>query len=223
MTFAILVIFDWLDFFKNTNQSMTDTFENSLIQAIQSKNWPNVLNWCEQVELEYTIQDVKVPFNFYATQLFCYYITDDMENAKCFWKRISNSTKKTFSTELGQVWEIGKNIWQNDHVQVYLLLESQWPVELLPLIQGLQEAYRARMCNLVSNAYDNIFLKDLAEFVGTSDEQAKKFAESRNWKFDTTSQSFAPIPNVTKKKDKGKNNSEVLASLTDRALFLELN
>jgi hypothetical protein len=60
------------------------------------------------------------------------------DNARFLWKRIPASTKKTFSKELGEVWNVGKLMWQRDVTAVYKLLSGDWSNDLQQVVISLR-------------------------------------------------------------------------------------
>eukprot|EP01080_Neovahlkampfia_damariscottae_P011049 gene11049-3757_t len=203
----------------SSNKTDLDTV---LREAIKSANWEHILQQCEDIEFENSVDsNWKGTQLYYSLYLFTYFIQNDLDNARFLWKRIPVSTKKIFSKELGETWNVGKLMWQRDVTGVYKSLSGDWPNDLQPVVNALRDAYSNRMLHLVSKGYSNITLNDFSDFIGVSVDEAKVIAGKLNWNFDNTY--LEPKAIDSKKKLSLQSSLDTLSSLSEKVLFLEIN
>ena len=69
------------------------------------------------------------------------------DNARFLWKRIPNSTKKAYSKELAETWNVGKLMWQRDVSSVYKILAGDWPNDLQPVVIALRGNWNKKKKN----------------------------------------------------------------------------
>ena len=68
------------------------------------------------------------------------------DHAKLLWQRIPKSIRQK-NGEIGDLWEIGKKLWQREFSAVYpLALNATWPPHLVPIITDLVGKRRVGIC-----------------------------------------------------------------------------
>ncbi|KAL5489241.1 hypothetical protein EMCRGX_G018311 [Ephydatia muelleri] len=175
--------------------------------------------YCEQQELK--APDGHTTADVYGTLIGVYLLQNELDHAKLLWQRIPKSIKQS-SGEIGDLWEIGKKLWQRDFAAVYPLAHNaSWPQYLVPIVTDLVARVRTRVMNLVGKAYSTISITDLCSLLGQTEQEVKQAAEGLEWEFDTSTGVCRPKPLPSPKPSELLNHRERLARLTDIVSFLE--
>uniref|UniRef100_A0A1B6CHB9 CSN8/PSMD8/EIF3K domain-containing protein n=1 Tax=Clastoptera arizonana TaxID=38151 RepID=A0A1B6CHB9_9HEMI len=151
----------------------------------------------------------------YAKLLAVYLYQNDLCNAKFLWKRIPLSIKTT-NVEVGQIWEVGKAMWQRDFPAVYSAIAAvQWSEGVAPIMKVLREAVHVRATQLVCRAYGSLSITNAAGMLGCTSEQ---IIQQKDWIIDNQMVSPPrPIPPPSPE----TSSEEQLSKLTDFVAFLE--
>lgn len=121
----------------------------------------------------------------YAQLLAVYLLNNDLQNAKFLWKRIPEQTKNS-SSDLKEIWKIGKLLLQRKTSQVYPLIDSyQWPNFLVNIVKELKEETMKQTLNLIQKSYSYISIDAFKKMLYiTSDEQLLEILSTMGWQLD---------------------------------------
>lgn len=152
-----------------------------MIQAIDLANAPILIESLERQEFE---ASVGVPSaEVYTKLLALYLLQHDLCNAKFLWKRTPQSIKLSHP-EIGHVWEVGKHLWNGNYPSIYSNLRRTWSDDISYIMKALQDEVQKRAISLISKAYSSLPNSALSEFLGVSEEEALKIAQSEGWTVD---------------------------------------
>ncbi|XP_066581832.1 COP9 signalosome complex subunit 8 [Prorops nasuta] len=143
----------------------------------------NLLHELEKAELE--APGGVASAQTYAQLLAVYLYENDLCNAKYLWKRIPSNVKAA-NAELGQIWIVGKRMWQRDWSAVHIALDGKWSSDVGYIMAEIREKVRERAMNLIAEAYSSLELSVLASMTGLSIDGARQAAASWNWRIDGT-------------------------------------
>jgi len=192
-----------------------ESLETKLLACINEKKIANLLDICEDNELEVTGTLTPAP---YAIHLLAYLEVGDLDSARFLWKRVPADVKKS-DPEIAAAWAIGQRIWLSDYPAVYEAIKSfHWRPAVAQLVAILEESFRRRTFELVSKAFSVISTKSLALYLGLSVADALRFAESKGWQ-PAGDGFFKPTPVPPAKRQIA--TIQNMQSLTEYVVFLE--
>ncbi|KAH3754169.1 hypothetical protein DPMN_188832 [Dreissena polymorpha] len=155
----------------------------------------------------------------YGKLLGCYFLQNDLCNAKFLWKRIPAAIKTT-SPELSHIWLVGQKTWQRDFPGIYEALQREWTEPYREIMAAVLDATRRRAFHLVSKAYSWINVEDFSTYVGLPVNEAVKAAQDKGWTADPHTRLVQPVKTVAEI-DPVLPNEQQLSVLTDYVSFLE--
>eukprot|EP01135_Chromosphaera_perkinsii_P009202 Nk52_evm37s1671 gene=Nk52_evmTU37s1671 len=164
-----------------------------LSSCIQQGDCKQLITVCEGLELDEAISPKCIaPPEVYACLLCAYLSQSELENARYLWKRIPGNVKAN-NPLLGQVWNIGKCLWNRDFKGVYENTDgTAWPALLKPLIEILKEKIRRRVFRLLSESFSHISVNDAAVYMGLGGEETVLFATRSGWGYDANNGMLTP-------------------------------
>lgn len=151
---------------------------------MSSMNYTDMLANLEEQELS---SEEGPSANLYTQMMALYILTDDMPSANMLWKRIPAILKQPDS-DLVAVWRIAsllikRNLGCED--QVYQLIRNRpWPPFMQKIISSIGHMWKERMINLISTAYSDICIVDVARMTGCqSDQETLTLVSDLGWTF----------------------------------------
>jgi len=137
----------------------------------------------------------------YKSLLLLYSLNDESMKAKFLWKRLPTALKKNAvdnQTELFQIWSLVQLLVERKYSQAfscaYQLKSYQWSSEELGhLARQLVHASRERLFDLLNVAYSSISVKELANLLSSSTDEALKAALAQKWSLDETKEFLVPV------------------------------
>uniref|UniRef100_A0A8D8UXD9 COP9 signalosome complex subunit 8 n=1 Tax=Cacopsylla melanoneura TaxID=428564 RepID=A0A8D8UXD9_9HEMI len=152
-----------------------------MVQSIDLANVPVLVENLERQELEAA---AGVPSaEVYTKLLALYLLQNDLCNAKFLWKRTPQSVKMSHP-EIGQVWEVGKHLWNGNYPSIYSNLKRTWSDDIAHIMKALQEEVQKRALNLISKAYSSIPNTSLSEFLGVNEQETAALVQDQGWTVD---------------------------------------
>lgn len=97
-------------------------------------NFQRLLAELEQQELEHPCDNNELNFSLLIA---LYLLENDLNNARYTWKRAAVCSP-TSSSELQQVWNCGKRLWEKDYQGFYKALNFNWSERLKPIMFELE-------------------------------------------------------------------------------------
>ncbi|KAF4319661.1 hypothetical protein BBO99_00004681 [Phytophthora kernoviae] len=132
--------------------------------------------------------------DFYASYLLIVLLSQNLNDARFLWKRISPEAKHN-SEELQAVWGIGKALWDRNLAGAYAAMDREWSPSLQELIEALRTSTRESTAELLSRAYSTISVNDVALALGFNrPEDACQYCVSLNWEVSAADQLILPKP-----------------------------
>ncbi|XP_013623921.1 PREDICTED: COP9 signalosome complex subunit 8-like [Brassica oleracea var. oleracea] len=146
----------------------------------------------------------------YAIHLLGHLYVDDCDSARFLWKTIPSSVKES-KPEVVAAWRIGQKLLTRDYAGVYEAIRGyDWSQETKDMVAAFSDVYRKRMFQLLMSAYSTITIRDLALFLGMTEDDATTYVVKNGWIVDTASQM------VTVKKQAVKRGQKVDSSKLQR-------
>ncbi|XP_077500779.1 COP9 signalosome complex subunit 8-like isoform X2 [Amblyomma americanum] len=170
----------------------------------------------EQQELE--ASDGIASPQAYGQLLAIYLLQNDLVNAKLLWRRIPYDIKQSH-LDLGQIWKVGQAMWKKNFPAVHAALSQEWPDDLKPIMQELNERMRMRALMLVGKAYTSISVEDTCSFLAVPKHELASFVSPLGWVVDFASGMVSPKP-IAVTHDSGA-YEEHMIRLTNFASFFE--
>jgi hypothetical protein len=145
-------------------------------------------------------------------------LADDLEDARMLHKRLPEAQKQ--DAQVQHVLALLQSLWHKQYEETFKILQqTEWPEDVRPLINALQESFRAKMVQLVSKAYSQIRLEKGAAMTGLPSEQLIKASPSFGWTWKSGSNIFKV---ERKSKDSYRpSNQEQIQRLTRYVAHLE--
>ncbi|KAL0673956.1 hypothetical protein Bca4012_001937 [Brassica carinata] len=133
-----------------------------------------------------------------------------IDSARFLWKTIPSSVKES-KPEVVAAWRIGQKLLTRDYAGVYEAIRGyDWSQETKDMVAAFSDVYRKRMFQLLMSAYSTITIRDLALFLGMTEDDATTYVVKNGWIVDTASQM------VTVKKQAVKRGQKVDSSKLQR-------
>ncbi|OBZ88571.1 COP9 signalosome complex subunit 8 [Choanephora cucurbitarum] len=153
---------------------------NSIPNLITTKNYTELINTCEQLE----IQDQHLS-EIYPVYLACCVLVQDLQTARYVRKRIL--ANKINSAEIEAIWTFIVDLIKKNYPKVYEDLDQfEWSEGMQLLVNDIQKETRENMFATLSKAYQSIPLWQAAHYFGVSEDQALQELLHRGWTFNET-------------------------------------
>eukprot|EP00163_Fabomonas_tropica_P029645 TRINITY_DN6430_c0_g1_i1.p1 TRINITY_DN6430_c0_g1~~TRINITY_DN6430_c0_g1_i1.p1 ORF type:complete len:212 (+),score=9.88 TRINITY_DN6430_c0_g1_i1:202-837(+) len=194
-----------------------------------------VLARCEEVELEAAREPAKFPptsrvDTVSTVQLALYLIQGDLNSARFLYKRLPPSVREK-EVEIDALWRLGTVLWLRQDADIFTLEpevrqglpSSQWSEHIAPLVTRILQAVRERSLDVISRAYTNIQLADIARRTGMTTNDAATLVQSMGWQIGGDGQ-VTPQPKTTQDVDFSILDSidmSHLQTLTEHVVALE--
>lgn len=135
--------------------------------------------------------------------------------------------KKNENLLLNQIWNVGQKLWRKEHNEVFNLIRStNWPENIQPYMNALEENYRQKSLQLIEKAYLSVNSATFSSLTGYLDQphEAEKLLtrlqQEKGWTCDSALQLIVPKCSTTLNVPLMK-NEEQLQTLTQFVSFLE--
>ncbi|XVF52530.1 hypothetical protein PTKIN_Ptkin05aG0025800 [Pterospermum kingtungense] len=160
-----------------------------LNEALASKSFDKIADICDNLMLQVAAEGV--PFRDewpFAIHLLGHIYIDDINSARFLWKSIPPAIKES-QPELVAAWKIGQKLWTRDYAGVFEAIRGfDWTQQNRVLVAAFSELYTKRMFELMLCAYSTISIRDAAQFLGMSEEDATNYVLRQGWTVDPASQ-----------------------------------
>ncbi|CAN6807469.1 unnamed protein product [Brassica oleracea] len=180
-------------------------------EALAVKSFDKIANICDNLMLQVTSEGISFHDDWpYAIHLLGHLYVDDCDSARFLWKTIPSSVKES-KPEVVAAWRIGQKLLTRDYAGVYEAIRGyDWSQETKDMVAAFSDVYRKRMFQLLMSAYSTITIRDLALFLGMTEDDATTYVVKNGWIVDTASQM------VTVKKQAVKRGQKVDSSKLQR-------
>ncbi|CAD5120341.1 DgyrCDS8916 [Dimorphilus gyrociliatus] len=179
-------------------------------------NFQRLLAELEQNELEHPNENNE---QNYSLLIALYMLENDLNNARYTWKRAAVCSPAS-SSELQQVWNCGKRLWEKDYQGFYKALNFNWSERLKPVMFELEGRIRQKMLDLVAFAYTSVSLTDLSAFFGLPENEAVDMVQKLGWAYNQETRMLSPVCR-DKSSVAGPSTNDHLERLTKFVNFLE--
>ncbi|KAL0725808.1 hypothetical protein Bca4012_040407 [Brassica carinata] len=189
-----------------------------LTEALQVKSFDKIADICDNLMLQVASEGISFHDDWpYAIHLLGYFYVDDC--ARFLWKTIPTSVKES-KAEVVAAWRIGQKLWTRDYAGVYEAVRGyDWSPEAKDLVAAFSEVYTKRMFQLLLSAYSTITIRELALFLGMTEDDATTYVVEHGWTVDTASQMVTVKKQAVKREQKV--DSSKLQRLTEYVFHLE--
>ncbi|XWS49166.1 hypothetical protein CRYUN_Cryun13aG0140400 [Craigia yunnanensis] len=174
-----------------------------LNEALASKSFDKIADICDNLMLQVAAEGVAFQDEWpFAIHLLGHIYVDDINSARFLWKSIPPAIKES-QLELVAAWKIGQKLWTRDYAGVYEAIRGfDWTQETKVVVAAFSELCTKRMFELLLSAYSTISIRDAAQFLGMSEEDATNYVLQQGWTVDPASQMLTVIKQATVKEQK---------------------
>uniref|UniRef100_M4EVC7 CSN8/PSMD8/EIF3K domain-containing protein n=1 Tax=Brassica campestris TaxID=3711 RepID=M4EVC7_BRACM len=213
-------------------------------EALAVKSFDKIADICDNLMLQVASEGISFHDDWpYAIHLLGYFYVDDCDSARFLWKTIPTSVKES-KPEVVAAWRIGQRLWTRDYAGVYEAIRGyDWSPEAkdmvaafsapllhlqdincsmpnaIPVLFFVEDVYTKRMFQLLLSAYSTITIRDLALFLGMTEDDATTYVAENGWTVDTASQMVTVKKQAVKREQKV--DSSKLQRLTEYVFHLE--
>nr|VDD11495.1 unnamed protein product [Brassica rapa] len=207
-------------------------------EALAVKSFDKIADICDYLMLQVASEGISFHDDWpYAIHLLGYFYVDDCDSARFLWKTIPTSVKES-KPEVVAAWRIGQRLWTRDYAGVYEAIRGyDWSPEAKDMVAAfsgyfllhqlfnawplnyLIDVYTKRMFQLLLSAYSTITIRDLALFLGMTEDDAATYVAENGWTVDTASQMVTVKKQAVKREQKV--DSSKLQRLTEYVFHLE--
>ncbi|KAG5400466.1 hypothetical protein IGI04_015073 [Brassica rapa subsp. trilocularis] len=201
-------------------------------EALAVKSFDKIADICDNLMLQVASEGISFHDDWpYAIHLLGYFYVDDCDSARFLWKTIPTSVKES-KPEVVTAWRIGQRLWTRDYAGVYEAIRGyDWSPEAkdmvaafsapnaIPVLFFVEDVYTKRMFQLLLSAYSTITIRDLALFLGMTEDDATTYVAENGWTVDTASQMVTVKKQAVKREQKV--DSSKLQRLTEYVFHLE--
>mmetsp|Transcript_27301 Transcript_27301/g.49081 ORF Transcript_27301/g.49081 Transcript_27301/m.49081 type:complete len:200 (+) Transcript_27301:1322-1921(+) len=150
---------------------------HKLSEIALTHNYPNLLQECEQVQL-----DDQQSREFYVFHLFACFLNNQAHLAKMLWKRIPEKYRedKQTNSEIKQAWRLGKDLFQRNYAQVYHDIDSfHWNTPAI--VQEFRRHFVKRMTHLIATAYKTLSVAEASALLGMNADSIADYSRRQGW------------------------------------------
>ncbi|KAL1198186.1 COP9 signalosome complex subunit 8 [Cardamine amara subsp. amara] len=189
-------------------------------EALSVKSFDKIADICDNLLLQAAAEGVSFHDDWpYAIHLLGYFYVDDCDSARFLWKTIPTAIKDT-KPEIVAAWRIGQKLWTRDYAGVYgAIRDYDWSLEAKDMVAAFSDLYTRKMFQLLLSAYSTITIRDLALFLGMTENDATTYVVKNGWTVDATSQMVTVKKPAVKREQKV--DSSKLQHLTEYVFHLE--
>ncbi|KAF8111793.1 hypothetical protein N665_0072s0007 [Sinapis alba] len=188
--------------------------------ALAVKSFDKVADICDNLMLQVASEGISFHDDWpYAIHLIGYFYVDDCDSARFLWKTIPTSVKES-NPEVAAAWRIGQKLWTIDYAAVYEAIRGfDWSQDAKDMVAAFSDVYTKRMFQLLLSAYSTITIRDLALFLGMTEDDATTYVVENGWTVDAASQMVSVKKQAIKREQKV--DSSKLQRLTEYVFHLE--
>nr|VDC89030.1 unnamed protein product [Brassica oleracea] len=189
-------------------------------EALAVKSFDKIANICDNLMLQVASEGISFHDDWpYAIHLLGHLYVDDCDSARFLWKTIPSSVKES-KPEVVAAWRIGQKLLTRDYAGVYEAIRGyDWSQETKDMVAAFSDVYRKRMFQLLMSAYSTITIRDLALFLGMTEDDATTYVVKNGWIVDTASQMVTVKKQAVKREQKV--DSSKLQRLAEDVFHLE--
>jgi len=170
------------------------TAEEQITALVEGADFKGLVTFCENFELDLGHSEVAahISIGVYKLHLLGHLLLGQLDLARFVWKRLPLGKN---DPELVAIWEVGKQMWQEDHAGVQAALAAHaWSP---PLVERLAAALR-RQCveaafRKIGMAYASILPESLAAKLGVPLQTVQELATEHGWTVDIATGALRPV------------------------------
>ncbi|CAN6899724.1 unnamed protein product [Brassica oleracea] len=188
--------------------------------ALAVKSFDKIADICDTLMLQVAAEGISFQDDWpYAIHLLGYFYLDDCDSARFLWKTIPTSVKES-KPEVAAAWRIGQKLWTRDYAGVYEAIRGfDWIQDAKDMVAAFSDVYTKRMFQLLLSAYSTVTIRDLALFLGMTEDDATTYVAEKGWTVDAASQMVTVKKQAIKREQKV--DSSKLQRLTEYVFHLE--